>query len=79
MKIEKHSIDNQNVTYSESYTADAFRRLKYAFNLVYTNNEQARIEYTRQFNKKSRTRQFEVGDEVLVLFPINASVVNKQL
>ena len=73
------SIDKQNATYSESYTADAFRRLKYAYNLVYSNNEQARIEYTKQFNKKSRTRRFEVGDEVLVSFPINVSVVNKKL
>jgi hypothetical protein len=73
------SIDKQNATYSESYTADAFRRLKYAYNLVYSNNEQARVEYTKQFNKKCRTRRFEVGDEVLVSFPINVSVVNKKL
>ena len=73
------SLEDRNVTYSDSYTADAFRRLQYAYKLVYKNNEKAREEYTRQFNKKSKARQFEVGDEVLVSFPININVVNKKL
>jgi hypothetical protein len=58
---------------------DVFRQLQYAYNLVYTNNNQAREEYTRQFNRKSKTRNFKVGDEVLVSFPINVNVVNKKL
>jgi transposase InsO family protein len=73
------SINERNVTYSDSYTANAFRRLQYAYNLVYKNNEKAREEYTKQFNKKSKTRHFEIGDEVLVSFPIPLSVVNKKL
>lgn len=73
------SLDVRNVTYSDSYTANAFRRLQYAYNLVYKNNEKAREEYTKQFNKKSKARQFEIGDEVLVSFPVPLSVVNKKL
>jgi hypothetical protein len=41
------SIDEKNVTYSDSYAADAFRRLQYAYNLAYKNNEKAREEYTK--------------------------------
>ncbi len=73
------TVSQTQTTYSCSYSADAFRRMQYAYKLVYDNNEAARIAYTAHFNKKSKTRQFEIGDEVLVSFPIPINIVNKKL
>jgi hypothetical protein len=73
------TITKPTLTYSPTYAADAFRRLQYAYNLVYKNNEEARQAYTANFNKKSRTRKFDIGDEVLVTFPVHAKTINKKL
>ena len=50
------TIETEEVI-SGSYTAEAFRRLQYAYNLVYKNNAEAREEYTRNFNKKSQRKE----------------------
>ena len=73
------SLATPNVTYSSSYSADAFRRMQYAYQLVYKNNEEARNAYTSHFNEKARTRKFDIGDEVLVSFPIHPKTVNRKL
>lgn len=73
------SLSHPNTTYSESYSADAFRRMQYAYQLVYRNNEEARQAYTKHFNAKAKARRFEVGDEVLASFPINQHIPNKKL
>ena len=73
------SLATPNVTYSSSYSADAFRRMQYAYQLVYKNNEEARNAYTAHFNKKARSRKFDIGDEVLVSFPIHPKAVNRKL
>ena len=67
------------VTHSLSYTADAFRRLQYAYRLVYKNNEEARKAYTHHFNLRAKSRQFEIGDEVLVAFPHSPKTINTKL
>ena len=68
--------DNVN---AHSYSAEAFRRMQYAYKLVYKNNEAARLSYTKYFNQKARDRNFTVGDEVLASFPVQQSVPNKKL
>ena len=73
------SISMPNVTYADTYSADAFRRMQYAYKLVYENNAKARQVYTAHFNKKTRDRHFEVGDEVLASFPVHQSIPNKKL
>ena len=73
------TISDTNVTYSASYSADAFRRMQYAYKLVYENNLEARQTYTAHFNKKARDRKFEVGDEVLASFPVHQNIPNKKL
>ena len=73
------TIETPNVTYSSNYSADAFRRMQYAYRLVYKHNENARRAYTAHFNEKTKSRHFEVGDEVLISFPVNAKIVNKKL
>ncbi len=66
------TIMKPTMTYSPTYAADAFQRLQYAYNLVFKNNEEARQAYTAHFNKKLRTQKFDIGDEVLVTFPVHA-------
>jgi hypothetical protein len=73
------TLDYKHVTYSPTYAADAYRRLQYAYKTVYSNNEEARNAYTTHFNKKTRARIFDEGDEVLVTFPVNPKVSNKKL
>ena len=73
------SLESPTVTYSATYTADAFRRLQYAYRLVYKNNEDARKAYTYHFNQRAKSRQFEIGDEVLVAFPHSVKTLNKKL
>ena len=64
---------------AHSYSSDAFRRMQYAYKLVFKNNEVARQTYTKYFNQKARDRNFAVGDEVLASFPVQQSVPNKKL
>ena len=59
------SIAGPEEQFSSSYSANAFKRMQYAYKMVFRNNEEARQSYTRQFNKKARTRNFGIGDEVL--------------
>ena len=66
-------------THNSSYSADAFRRLQYAYNLVYKNNEEARQAYTKNFNVKAKARHFKAGDEVLASFPVYQHIPNKKL
>ena len=73
------TLSHSNVTYSPSYSADAFRRMQYAYKLVFQNNEEARQAYTKHFNAKAKARRFEIGDEVLASFPINQHIPNKKL
>ena len=73
------TLRTPNVTYSSSYSADAFRRMQYAYRMVYENNTEARQVYTDHFNRKTKTRHFEIGDEVLVSFPIDQKITNKKL
>ena len=47
--------------------------------MVYENNEEARRVYTDHFNRKTKARHFEIGDEVLVSFPIDQKITNKKL
>jgi hypothetical protein len=72
-------LDSTKINYSSSYSADAFKKMQFAHRLVYDNNEQARAAYTANYNKKVRTRHFTVGDEVLVIFPVAANILNKKL
>ena len=72
-------IDVPTVTYSSSYSADSIRRMQYAYRLVYRNNADAREAYTSYYNKKTRTRHFELGDEVLITFPVDQHIPNKKL
>ena len=72
-------IDVPTITYSSSYSADSIRRMQYAYRLVYKNNADAREAYTSYYNKKTRTRQFELGDEVLITFPVDQHIPNKKL
>ena len=53
--------------------------MQYAYRLVYKNNAEARLAYTKHFNAKAKARHFEVGDEILISFPVNAKIVNKKL
>lgn len=73
------SLDSTKINYSSSYSADAFKKMQFAHRLVYDNNEQARAAYTANYNKKVRTRNFTIGDEVLVIFPVAANILNKKL
>lgn len=73
------SISAPNVTYADTYSADAFRRMQYAYKLVYKNNAKARQVYAAHFDKKTRDRHFEIGDEVLASFPVHQSIPNKKL
>ena len=73
------TLETPNITYSSTYSADAFRRMQYAYRLVYKNNAEARLAYTTHFNAKAKARHFEVGDEILISFPVNAKTVNKKL
>jgi hypothetical protein len=73
------SLDSTKINYSSSYSADAFKKMQFAHRLVYDNNEQARAAYTANYNKKVRTRDFTIGDEVLVIFPVAANILNKKL
>ena len=73
------TISAPNVTYSDTYSADAFRRMQYAYKLVYDNNVEARRVYKAHFDKKERERSFEVGDEVLASFPVHQNIPNKKL
>ena len=73
------TISAPNVTYSDTYSADSFRRMQYAYKLVYENNVEARQVYAAHFNKKARDRSFEVGDEVLASFPVHQNIPNKKL
>jgi hypothetical protein len=73
------SLDSTAVNYKETYSSEAFKRLQYAHRLVYRNNEEARNAYTANYNRKIRARHFEVGDEVLVIFPVPPHVANKKL
>ena len=73
------SLENSKINYSTSYSADAYKRLQYAHRLVYQNNEEARKAYTANYNRKTRTRNFTIGDEVLVIFPVPQHIVNKKL
>ena len=73
------TLETPNITYSSTYSADAFRRMQYAYKLVYKNNAEARLAYTTHFNAKAKARHFEVGDEILISFPVNAKTVNKKL
>jgi hypothetical protein len=72
-------LDSKNIVYNESYSSEAFKRMQYAHHLVYQNNEEARKAYKANYNKKIRTRKFELGDEVLVTFPVSPKVANKKL
>ena len=53
--------------------------MQYAYRLVFENHEVARKTYTRHFNAKAKARVFEVGDEVLVSFPVPQHLPNKKL
>jgi hypothetical protein len=44
------SLSQPDTTYSESYSADAFRHMQYAYQLEFQNNEEARQAYTKHFN-----------------------------
>ena len=73
------TLDSKKVIYNESYSTEAFKRMQYAHRLVYQNNEEARKAYTAHYNKKIRARQFEIGDEVLVIFPVSPKIANRKL
>jgi hypothetical protein len=73
------TLDSKKIVYNESYSSEAFKRMQYAHRLVYQNNEEARKAYTANYNKKIRTRKFELGDEVLVTFPVSPKIANKKL
>jgi hypothetical protein len=73
------SISAPNVTYADTYSADAFRRMQYAHKLVYKNNAKARQVYAANFDKKTRDQHFEIGDEVLASFPVHQNIPNKKL
>ena len=68
-----------NSEHNSSYSAEAFRRMQYAYNLVYNNNEDARQAYTKNFNARAKARQFRAGDEVLASFPVYQHIPNKKL
>ena len=73
------SLNSKKVIYNDNYSSEAFRRMQYAHRLVYQNNEEARLAYTANFNKRMRTRQFKIGDEIIAIFPISPKVLNHKL
>ena len=52
--------------YSETESANRFRQIRYALELVKTTNEAAKHASKRTYDKKARNHQFEVGDSVLL-------------
>ncbi len=73
------TLDSKKIVYNESYSSEAFKRMQYAHCLVYQNNKEACKAYTANYNKKIRTRKFELEDEVLVTFPVSPKIANKKL
>jgi hypothetical protein len=53
--------------------------MQYAYTLAYKNNAKARQMYAAHLDKKTRDRNFEIGDEVHASFPVHQSIPNKKL
>ena len=66
-------------TLSESWSADRYRMLIYARDLVMTNNEAARQAYRQYHDKKLKVNSYDVGDRVVVHFPKPGKGLNAKL
>ena len=69
----------QLTTYSQTDSAQKFRMLQYTRQMAIDRNVEARKAYTRAYNEKASSRNFSVGDKVLVHYPSAPPGINPKL
>jgi hypothetical protein len=65
---EQEFLENLGCS-AEQYVEQLKQRLSSAAAIAHENTESAQLEYSRQYNLRSKSKRFDVGDDVLVLLP----------
>jgi hypothetical protein len=64
---DDHAVEEVRTTYQ--YVADLRNKLEEVCSLAQENLQRAKAQQARNYNKRAKPRQFEVGDKVLLLLP----------
>ena len=65
---EQEFLENLGYT-AEQYVEQLKQRLSSAAEIAHENTKSAQLDYSHQYNLRSKSKRFDLGDDVLVLLP----------